>query len=215
MVPTTINGESAPLMQIIDGRRYGSRKDLIEHTGYSRATLANLWKDRDDNDHPAAHEIDGIMHWDLDEWDRWYADFQRKRRNEAKEIDRSGDPDEELPPSAQAKLLGLPRNMISQYRKNPPKGWPGPVRTEPHPKGVTEFRTRQQLWDYHDTANRIGTAGRPVASKPDPRVQIAVDALATHPGRTVGDIATALADEHGQSVHTWKRILTEARKHLK
>ncbi|MEV8476187.1 hypothetical protein [Streptomyces sp. NPDC051173] len=200
-------------MQTIDGRRYGSRKDLIAHTGYSRASLDNLWKDRDDNGHPPARIIDGIMHWDLDAWDRWYADFQCTRRNAAKAIDRSGDPDEELKPADQARVLGLPRNMIAQYRNNPPKGWPGPIRTELLPKGgVREFRTRRQLWEYHDTTNRIGTAGRRAATKPDPRVQIAVEALAAQPDRAVGDIADDLAEAHGQSVHTWKRIITAARK---
>ncbi|GAA0464608.1 hypothetical protein ABZ951_15820 [Streptomyces sp. NPDC046215] len=200
-------------MQIIDGHQYGTRQDLVEHTGYSTATLSDFWKDRVSNGHPPARIIDGVMHWDVDEWDRWYAEFQRTRRNAAKPIDRSGDPDEELRPADQARVLGLPRNMIAQYRKKPPNGWPKPTRVEDLPAGgVREFRTRRQLWEYHDTTNRIGTAGRRAATGPDPRVQIAADALAAQPDRAAGDIAADLAEAHGQSVHTWKRIITAARR---
>ncbi|MFD0386489.1 hypothetical protein ACFQ2B_40550 [Streptomyces stramineus] len=120
-------------MQIIDGHQYGTRQDLVEHTGYSTATLSDFWKDRVSNGHPPARIIDGVMHWDVDEWDRWYAEFQRTRRNAAKPIDRSGDPDEELRPADQARVLGLPRNMIAQYRKKPPNGWPKPTRVEDLP----------------------------------------------------------------------------------
>jgi hypothetical protein len=200
-------------MQTIDGRRYGTRTDLIAHSGYSRATLAALWKDRETNGHPVARLIDGVMHWDLEEWDRWRAEFQRARRDQDRTVDRSGDPDEELRPADQARLLGLDPSAITHYRKNPPPGWPKATRVEELPSGrVREYRTRRQLWQYHDTANRIGVAGRPAAAKPDSRLQEAAEALAAQPDRAAGEIAADLAARHSQSVHTWKRILTRARK---
>lgn len=203
-------------MQTIDDRPYGTREDLIAHTGYSRSTLAALWKDRVANGHPAARDVDGVMHWDLEEWDEWYADFQRGRRDRARTVDRSGDPDEELRPADQARLLGLDPSAITHYRNNPPPGWPKPVRVEELPSGrVREYRTRRQLWAYHDTTNRAGTAGRPSAEGPDPRIEEAVKALAAQPDRTAGELAAELAERHSQSPHTWRRILTEARKQLR
>lgn len=135
-------------------------------------------------------------------------------------VDRKGDPDEEL---AQARVLGVDPSRITQYCKNPPPGWPGPVRVEQLPTRTREYRTRRQLWDFADSNPAFGTAGgRPAgpdpkvrAAKektPDPRIQMATKALAAQPGRKAGEVAAELAREHGQSIDTWKRIVTEARR---
>lgn len=211
-------------MQTIDGRAFASRKDLIEHSGYSLPSLAALWKNRETNGHPPARTIDGVMHWDLEEWDAWLAEHRRARNDAARPVKRSAGPDatpeeqqawldEELAPPDQTKYLGLERNTVARYRQHPPPGWPAPVRVETLPSGrVREYRTRRQLLAYHDQANRIGVSGRPAAQGPDPRVQIATEALVAQPEKTAGELAAELSAAHGQSVHTWKAVIATARK---
>jgi hypothetical protein len=208
-------------MKTIGGRRLANREELAEHTRYSKATLSNLWRDRADNKHPASENIDGIMHWDVDAWDAWFAEYNKERRNQARPsgqggrpIDRTGDPNEELAPVDQAKVLGVDASLISQYKKTPPPGWPDPVRTKELYGGrVREYRTRQQLWDWHDTTYRAGK-GRRARTGPDPRVGQAAQALAAQPDRKAREVAADLAAEYGGSVNTWKRIVTEARKQV-
>ncbi|MBV6700295.1 hypothetical protein KV557_24850 [Kitasatospora aureofaciens] len=203
-------------MKTINGRTYVDRGELIERSGYSRATLANLWRDRDANGHPPALTIDRIMHWDVEVWLDWEAARRRTRNEQERKVDRSGDPAEELPGPEQARVLGLEPDAIRQYRRNPPKGWPEPVREEEIAPGqFREWRTRQQLWDYADGRSRAGVAGRRAAAGPNPHVQRAVEALEAADGRSVGQVAAELAAETGESVHTWKRRLTEARKQMR
>jgi hypothetical protein len=202
-------------MQTIDGRQYGTRDDLAELSGYSVRSVAALWAEREANGHPEARIINGIRHWDAREWLEWLPGALTARRDAARPIDRSGDPDEELPPAAQARLLGLDKSAVSQYRKKPPPGWPDPVRVEQLPSGRTrEYRTRRQLWKYHDgaSASRIGVAGRPARKGPDPREQLAMDAVREQPGRKAADIRAELAEKHGQSPLTWKPFVAAARK---
>ncbi|MEU4038671.1 hypothetical protein [Streptomyces collinus] len=199
-------------MKTIDGRPYATRAELSERAGYKGdATLRALWAAREDNGHPAARKVDRTLYWDLEEWERWHAEYRRQRSG----VDRSGSPDEELPPAGQAKVLGIDVSAISHYRDNPPPGWPAPVRTEELESGrVREYRTRRQLWAYADSSPRAGTAGRPPAKGPDPRIALAVEALAAEPGRKAGETAAALAERHGGGLSTWKRIVTEARKQV-
>ncbi|WP_455355951.1 hypothetical protein [Streptomyces sp. SYSU K217416] len=206
-------------MKTIDGRQWANREDLIEHSGYSRGTLALLWRDRKTNGHPADRTVDGVMHWDLEEWSAWFAEHCARPRD-LSGVDRSGDPDEQLPPAGQARVLGVDPSRITQYAKTPPPGWPDPIRTEQLPTRTREYRTRAQLWEFADNpAGGFGTSGgRPVGysptkgKAPDPRIQQAAEALAAMPGRRAGEVAVALAKSHGQSVDTWKRIITQARK---
>ncbi|NEC46840.1 hypothetical protein [Streptomyces sp. SID8016] len=208
-------------MRTVDGRQWANREDLTEHSGYSRATLSALWRDRETNSHPPARTIDGVMHWDLEEWTGWFAKHCERPRDLSK-VDRKGDPDEMLPPSGQASVLGVDRARITQYKKKPPPGWPEPIHTEQLAKSVREYRTRRQLWQFADNpAGGFGTkGGRPGRSKrtkseeagPDPRIQLAAEALAALPGCKAGEVASVLAERHGSSVDTWKRIITEARK---
>ncbi|MEV0982589.1 hypothetical protein [Streptomyces sp. NPDC049915] len=84
------------------------------------------------------------------------------------------------------------------------------MRTEELESGqVREYRTRRQLWEYADSSPRAGTAGRRPAKGPDPRLALAVEALAAEPGRKPGDIAATLAERHGGGLSTWKRIVTQ------
>ncbi|MFD5589773.1 hypothetical protein ACFWII_39050 [Streptomyces sp. NPDC127063] len=197
-------------MQTIDGRLYATRAELSERAGYKGdATLRALWADREDNGHPPARRIGRVLYWDVEEWERWFTAYQRQRNG----VDYSGSPDEELPPADQAKVLGIDVSAISHYRDNPPPGWPAPVRTEELESGrVREYRTRRQLWEYADSRPRAGTAGRTPAKGPDPRVALAIEALAAEPGRKAGETAAALAERHGGGLSTWKRIVTEARR---
>ncbi|MGC5401714.1 hypothetical protein ACPXCP_38995 [Streptomyces sp. DT20] len=210
-------------MLTVDGRRFASREDLIEQSGYSLATIRSLWHGRDSNGHPRAHMLDGIMHWDLETWSAWLDD-RNLRSQRTDRIDWAGAPDEELTPSAQARVLGVDVSRITQYGKNPPPGWPAPVRVEQLPTRVREYRTRRQLWAFVALDDsRVGTpGGRPSGpdpriaesrgQRPDSRVEAAANALAGQPGRTAGAIAGDLAELHGGSVHTWKRIVTQARR---
>jgi hypothetical protein len=210
-------------MQTTDGRQWANREDLIEHSGYSRATLGTLWRDRKINGHPAERTIDGVMHWDLEEWSAWFAEY-RARPRDLSRVDRKGDPDEQLPPARQARVLGVDAARITQYAKNPPPLWPDPVRVEELPTRVREYRTRAQLWAWvDDPLSGFGTrGGRPSgpdpkvraakAEAPDPRVGLAIEALAELPDRKAGEVAAVLAERHGQSVSTWKQIVTQARK---
>ncbi|OEJ20830.1 hypothetical protein AR457_41920 (plasmid) [Streptomyces agglomeratus] len=196
-------------MKIIDGRQYASRTELSERAGYKGdATLRSLWAERETNGHPPARRIDRALYWDVEEWERWFSEYQRQRSG----VDYSGNPDEELPPAGQAKVLGIDVSAISHYRENPPKGWPAPVRTEELESRVREFRTRRQLWAYADSAPRAGTGGRKPAQGADPRIALAAEALAAEPGRKAGEAAAALAEQHGGGLSTWKRIVTEARR---
>ncbi|MEU8828865.1 hypothetical protein [Streptomyces sp. NPDC048636] len=205
-------------MKTVDGRQWANREDLIKHSGYSRATLGALWRDRKSNGHPACHEIDGVMHWDLDVWSVWFEEHCQRPRD-LSGVDRSGDPDEELPPAGQARVLGVNPSRITQYAKNPPPGWPDPVRVEELPTRTREYRTRAQLWAFADNpAGGLGTVGGrpsgpdPKAQTPDPRVRQAAAALAAEPDRKPGEVAADLAAHYGGSAHTWKRIVTQARK---
>ncbi|MEU9755265.1 hypothetical protein AB0D90_19335 [Streptomyces althioticus] len=200
-------------MRTIDGRQYASRADLSERSGYSDATLRNLWADREANGHPVARKDGRALYWDLQEWEAWFAAYQRSRSG----VDRSGNPDEELPPADQARVLGIDLSAISHYRENPPPGWPAPVRVEELPSGrVREYRTRRQLWAYADSnpmsRSRAGVAGRKPVKGPDPRIALAAEALAAEPDRKAGEVAAALAERHGGGLSTWKRIVTAARK---
>lgn len=196
-------------MKTIDGRPYATRAELSERAGYKGdATLRALWAEREDNGHPPARRIDRALYWDLEVWERWFTEYRRKRNG----VDYSGNPDEELPPAGQAKVLGIDISAISHYRDSPPPGWPRPVREEELEGGrMREFRTRRQLWQYADSGPRAGVAGRTPTKDPDPRVALAVEALAAEPGRKAGETAAALAEQHGGGLSTWKRIVTEAR----
>ncbi|MEU8526418.1 hypothetical protein AB0C77_12600 [Streptomyces sp. NPDC048629] len=209
-------------MQIIDGRRYVTRNELMEITGYSRTMIADLWRDRETNRHPPAVKIDRVMHWDLEVWTEWFARHREQAVRVEETVDRSGDPDEELSPAAQARLLGVNPSRITQYAKNPPPGWPAPVRVEELPTRTREYRTRRQLWAFVDSSPGFGTRGGR-SSWHDPkkhvtkldteaRVQLAAQALEAMPDRTVGEVAAELARAHGQSPDTWKPIVRRARK---
>lgn len=197
-------------MKTIDGRQYATRAELSARAGYKGdATLRALWADRESNGHPPARRIDRALYWDLEAWERWHTEYRRQGSG----VDYSGNADEELPPADQAKVLGISVSAISHYRDNPPPGWPAPVRKEELESGrMREYRTRRQLWAYADAGPRAGVAGRKPAKGPDPKVALAVEALAAAPGRKAGETAAALAEQHGGGLSTWKRAVTEARK---
>lgn len=197
-------------MKTIDGRPYATRTELSECAGYKGdATLRGLWADRESNGHPPARRIDRALYWDVEQWERWFIEYRRKHNG----VDYSGNADEELPPAGQAKVLGIDASAISHYRDKPPPGWPPPAREEELESGrVREYRTRRQLWDYADSGPRAGVAGRTPAKGPDPRIALAVRALAAEPGRKAGETAAALAEQHGGGLSTWKRIVTQARR---
>ncbi|MEU9535894.1 hypothetical protein AB0D00_26745 [Streptomyces sp. NPDC048213] len=206
-------------MQSIDGRQWATREELVEHSNYGRAaSLANLWHDRETNRHPPARLVDGVPHWDLEAWTQWLAEHHEREPRDDRGVDRTGDPGEHLPPAEQARVLGVDVSRITQYAKTPPRGWPDPIRTERLRTRTREYRTRAQLWQFADNPDSgFGTRGRPVGAraknkKPDPRIQQAAEALAARPYMKAGQVAALLAERHGQSVVTWKRIITQARK---
>ncbi|PVC80364.1 hypothetical protein DBP19_36545 [Streptomyces sp. CS090A] len=197
-------------MKTIDGRQYATRAELSARAGYKGdATLRALWAERENNGHPPARRIGRTLYWDVEVWERWHVENRRAGNG----VDYSGNPDEELPPAGQAKVLGIDVSAISHYRDNPPPGWPDFVREEELESGRTrEYRTRRQLWAYADAGPRAGTAGRTPAKGPNPKVALAAEALAAEPDRKAGETAAALAEQHGGGLSTWKRAVTEARK---
>ncbi|MFI8200392.1 hypothetical protein ACIF6K_28360 [Streptomyces sp. NPDC085942] len=196
-------------MKTIDGRQYATRAELSQRAGYKGdATLRALWAQRESNGHPPARRIDRALYWDVEEWERWHIEHRRRHNG----VDYSGNADEELPPAGQARVLGINLGAITHYRKNPPPGWPPPVREEEAGGRVREYRTRRQLWAYADAGPRAGAGGRRPAPGPDPKVALAAEALAAEPGRKAGETAAALAERHGGGLSTWKRAVTEARK---
>ncbi|MFI8178030.1 hypothetical protein ACIF6H_32575 [Streptomyces microflavus] len=197
-------------MQTIDGRQYATRAELSARAGYKGdATLRALWAERESNGHPPARRIGRALYWDVEVWERWHVEYRRAGNG----VDYSGNPDEELPPAGQAKVLGIDVSAISHYRDNPPPGWPAPVREEELESGrKREYRTRRQLWAYADAGPRAGAAGRTPAEGPDPRVALAAEALAAAPGRKAGEVAAALVEQYGGGLSTWKRAVTEARR---
>ncbi|MFZ3476067.1 hypothetical protein ACODT4_44560 [Streptomyces sp. 2.9] len=204
-------------MQSIEGRPWATREDLIQVSGYSRTTIADLWRDRETNGHPQPRTIDRVMHWDVEEWTAWFEEQRQQASTTESKVDRSGSPDEELTPAEQARVLGIDPSRITQYDKQPPPGWP-PGRVQQLPTRVRRWRTRRELWEFADRNPGFGTAGGrpsgPTAKAADPRVRQAALALRAEPDAKPGEVAAALAARHGASVHTWKRIVTEARKTL-
>ncbi|WP_051795459.1 hypothetical protein [Streptomyces sp. NRRL S-87] len=202
-------------MKTVEGRQWANREDLIKHSGYSRTTIADLWRDRETNGHPPARTIDRVMHWDLEQWTTWFEQSRQAPAVESK-VDRSGDPDELLAPAAQARVLGVDTSRITQYGKKPPAGWPDPAYIEQLPTRTREYRTRRQLWEFADKNPAFGTVGGrpsgPTEKAPDPRVRQAALALQATPKAKPGEVAALLAERHGGSVSTWKRIVTEARR---
>ncbi len=216
-------------MQTTDGRRYAHRGDLAERSGLSEPMLSELWKHRATNGHPPAVEIDGRMHWEVDGpagWDAWFDDRCQQLRDSGTPIDRAGEPDEELTPKQQERLLGLKPGAVKGYRRRPPAGWPSPARVVTLANGYQqELRTRQQLWDYLDSPERRGRSRAGVAGrKPDPdwqprrryegdpRLVQAREALQQHPDASLNALAGALHRQHGQSVSTWRRLLETTRE---
>jgi hypothetical protein len=72
----------------------------------------------------------------------------------------------------------------------------------------------QEARAAHEAAEQWedGAAGRTPAKGPDPKVALAVEALASEPGRKAGETAAGLAEQHGGGLSTWKRAVTEARR---
>ncbi|MFI0813380.1 hypothetical protein [Streptomyces echinatus] len=208
-------------MKTADGRQWANREDLIEHSGYGGTTLKRLWRDRRTNGHPEPRDIDCVMHWDLEIWAQWFAQHRDRPRN-LSGVDRSGDPDEQLPPAKRAAYSASTPAGSPSTPRTPPPEWPDPVHVEELPTRTREYRTRAQLWTWVDNpVSGFGTSGgRPPGPDPkaraaktaDPRLRLAAEALAAMPGRKAGEVAAALAETHGQSVDTWKRIVTQARK---
>ncbi|MEV6357982.1 hypothetical protein [Streptomyces hydrogenans] len=203
-------------MKTIEGRQWANRDDLIAATGYGLTTIVDLWRDREANGHPQPRLVGRVMYWDLEEWSRWFEQHRQQAPASPAMIDRSGDPDELLPPAAQARVLGVDPSRITQYGKKPPAGWPEPAYVEQLTTRTREYRTRRQLWEFADNNPAFGTAGgRPpsgTTKSSDPRIRKAALALKAAPHAGAGQVAAALAEKYGGSVHTWKRIITAARK---
>ncbi|MEV8605558.1 hypothetical protein AB0465_37455 [Streptomyces griseoviridis] len=209
-------------MRTADGRQWANREDLAEHSGYNVSVLYALWMRRRVNGHPEARDINGVKHWDLAKWDAWLESL-RKRPRDLSGVDRSGHPRVPLSPTGQARVLGVDRSRISQYSRNPPPGWPEPCHVEKLTKRGREFRTREQLWAWVDDpisgfgskgGRYTGSSTGKTAEAPGRRVQLAVEALTEMSDRKAGEIAAILAQRHGQSVDSWKRSVTEARRRL-
>ncbi|GAB2718125.1 hypothetical protein [Kitasatospora kifunensis] len=213
-------------MKTDNGRRLANREELVEHSGYSLPFINQLWRDRATNGHPEARVVDGVMHWDIEQWDKWFEGYRKEHQSERdlSRVNRDGDPSELLPPAKQARVLGVDPARITQYEQNPPPHWPAPAETVELPTRTRNLRTRQQLWDWVDNPKsgfgttgghatwRKGTVLAKKTKAPDPRIALAAAALAELPEKKPGEVAVILSERHGQAVNTWKSIITKARK---
>ncbi|MGA4842111.1 hypothetical protein [Streptomyces sp. G45] len=214
-------------MHRANGRTYYSRADLQKVHGLSQSTLQNLWTDRENNGHPDAEIIDGVMHWDGTVWVVWYKELQRQRATAVttNAPNLTGDPDEEVGPAEAARVCGFADSAtISHYVKNPPEGWPDPDNYDLLPSGRRRPKwKRWRLWEY--VANRKGrghAGGRPKGRRGlaypyqgDERLTLARKALAANPGATNAELIPQLQEqtEKAYSRPTWNLILKSAREH--
>ncbi|MER7043644.1 hypothetical protein ABT391_01835 [Streptomyces jumonjinensis] len=212
-----------------DGRTFYSRADLQEVHGISRPTLQNLWTDREANGHPDATDIDGVMHWDAEEWVRWYAELQRQRAIAAttNAPNLTGAPDEEVGPAEAARICGFAdSSTVSHYIKNPPEGWPDePDAYDLLPSGRQRPKwKRWRLWQYVADRKPRGHAGGRPKGRPkgqaypyqgDERLALARKALSDSPSATNAELIPQLQalSEKMYSRPTWNNILKSARLH--
>ncbi|MGA4842166.1 hypothetical protein [Streptomyces sp. G45] len=190
-------------MHRANGRTYYSRADLQKVHGLSQSTLQNLWTDRENNGHPDAEVIDGVMHWDGTVWVVWYKELQRQRATAVttNAPNLTGDPDEEVGPAEAARVCGFADSAtISHYVKNPPEGWPDPDTYDLLPSGRRRPKGRRGLaYPYQG----------------DERLTLARKALAANPGATNAELIPQLQEqtEKTYSRPTWNLILKSAREH--
>lgn len=208
------------------GRTFYSRAGLRKVHGISEPTLQNLWSDRENNGHPPAKTVDGVMHWDGDEWAKWHHELQRQRAaaNTTNPPKLDGDPEEMVGPAEAAKVCGFADSAtISHYVKNPPEGWPAPDDWDKLPTRDRPKWKRWRLWQY--LADRKGrghaggrTAGRKGLAYPyegDERLTLARQAIAANPGAKNAELIPQLQSqtEKTYSRPTWNLILKSAREH--
>ncbi|MEU7230144.1 hypothetical protein [Streptomyces chrestomyceticus] len=210
-----------------NGRTLYSRADLQEAYHLSESTLQNLWTDRENNGHPDAEIIDGVMHWDDAEWALWYRELQRQRAAAVTKNppDLAGDPEEEVGPAGAARICGYAdTSTVSHNVKNPPEGWPAPSSYDLLPSGRQRPKwKRWELWRY--VAERKGrghAGGRPKGRRGlaypyqgDERLTLARQALKENPRATNAELITQLQGqtERTYSRPVWNLILKSAREH--
>ncbi|MEY9937618.1 hypothetical protein [Streptacidiphilus sp. MAP5-3] len=208
-----------------NGRTLYSRADLSRTHGISESTLQNLWTDRENNGHPPAETINGVMHWDGAVWVPWHREFQRQRAIAAttNEPRFDGDPDEEVAPAEAARICGFAdSSTVSGYVKNPPAGWPEPDGWDELPTRRRPRWKRWRLWAYvSERPGRGHAGGRPKGRKAlaypyqgDPRLTLAREALAQHPGLANAELIPLLQSqtERDYSRTVWTLILKSARE---
>lgn len=214
-------------MHRANGRILYSRADLQKIHGISESTLQNLWTDRENNGHPDAEIIDGVMHWDGVIWVPWYQELQRQRAaavtTNAPNL--TGDAEEEVGPAEAARVCGFSDSAtVSHYVKSPPEGWPEPDSHDLLPSGRQRPKwKRWKLWRY--VAERKGrghAGGRPKGRRGlaypyqgDPRLTLARKALAANPEARNADLIDQLQQqtEKTYSRTVWNLILKSAREH--
>ncbi|WP_424212711.1 hypothetical protein ACN20G_11870 [Streptomyces sp. BI20] len=202
-----------------------TRDELAVEVGLSKATLSNLWAKREENGHPPAITTDGRMRWDLATWRTWHRDLQSRRATATttRDPDFTGDPEETVGPAEAAKVCGFAdTSVISGYMKNPPAGWPEPDDWDVLPTRRRPRWKRATLWNYvRNRAPRGQAAGRPAGRsggqaypyQGDPRLTLARQVLAEHPGARNSELIPLLAErsEKPYSRPTWNNILKSAR----
>ncbi|GAA2242145.1 hypothetical protein GCM10010232_31520 [Streptomyces amakusaensis] len=209
------------------GRKLYSRAGLRKAHGISESTLQNLWTDRENNGHPPAEIIDGVMHWDGEVWATWHYELQRRRAaaatTNAPKLD--GDPEEMVGPAEAAKICGFADSAtISHYVKNPPESWPAPDDWDELPTRRRPKWKRWRLWQYlADRKGRGHAGGRPTGPRArvaypyqgDERLTLARQAIAANPKATNAELIPQLLEltEKTYSRPTWNNILKSAREH--
>ncbi|MFE5827300.1 hypothetical protein ACFQ7B_36860 [Streptomyces erythrochromogenes] len=183
-----------------------TRDELAAAHGYSRTTLERLWADRAANGHPDAHRDGRSLTWDAAEWAEW--DRGRQDLITGAEF---------------ARLLGhKDSSWVSKAATIPPEGFPSPAEWgDPANRRRPKWR-RSEAQHYADhrtparppagAGNRAGSR-RGTAYTDDPRLALARQVLADHPGeRTARHIERLHQLRHGSSASTWTKILQAARQ---
>ncbi|MGW2256225.1 hypothetical protein ACWCXH_39785 [Kitasatospora sp. NPDC001660] len=199
-----------------------SRADLRNRTGVGLSTLAFLWSDRENNQHPEPEKtIGNTMYWNPKTWDTWYQGYKANQRWRTT-VDRSGNAEDLISLSEAARVLGMEPANITKYPAMPPKHWPAPVEETTTAKGFVKRKYRRgDIWTYAERRERGG--GRPAkgTTKPDPRYPYDGDprldqaraAIKANPEIPATRLAGRLAHEHGGTPGTWSHIIRSAQQH--
>ncbi|MET9676372.1 hypothetical protein ABZY68_25255 [Streptomyces sp. NPDC006482] len=212
--------------------RLRTRDELGQDHSLSRSKLAELWAARETNGHPQPVVLNGVMHWDTEEWGRWYEQHRATSayavRSTVDQDAAAGDPDELIGSAVFGRILGhRDHSWVAKAAVAPPPGFPAP-----HTWGDPVARKRPK-WRRGDAVAYAGAREEIAAAQPvrrrraggtnsqpynyygDPRLTLARELIGQYPDATQTELIERLHQRSDQpsSVTTWRNILITARDH--